>query len=350
MNRQNGRLIPGFILILCLTLSSNVRPGKKFYPDDPVSVDQDNLDIPPVEEIYISDYYDFIENSFLKVGREDDPVQAMDINTLGEVPDSNWFTNRHAGSPLSIEALKRGPNRGGGPDMAHPWKIIKGKSSGISPGFVIRDARGDVYFIKFDPLANPEMASAAEMIATKFFYAAGYNVPENYIVNIPPDMLEIGEGATYKDLYGVKTPLSLEMLETMLEKVPYREDGTIRVLASKGLSGTPAGPFKFYGTRPDDPNDIFPHQHRRVLRGFYVIASWLNHDDSRSINTLDMYVEEGGRRFIRHHLIDFGSCLGSGSVKPQSLRAGWAYMFEPGHLFKGIGGLGLYVPKYLKIP
>jgi hypothetical protein len=350
MRKKHMLVLFCFIFSFTLAVCPEVLPEKKFYPDDPLDKDEDCLDIPPVEEIYISDYYDFIENSFFKAGQQESPVPAMDVNTLGEVPDSSWFTNRHAKNPMPVEALKRGPNRGGGPDMTRPWKIIRGKSGGITPGFVIRDGRDDVYFIKFDPLSNPEMASAAEMIASKFFFAAGYHVPEIYIVNISPDMLLIDEDATYKDMFGAKQPLEKDMVEKMLGRVPYREDGKIRVLASLGLAGTPAGPFKFYGTRPDDPNDIFPHENRRVLRGLYVIASWLNHDDSRSINTLDMYVEEGGRRFIRHHLIDFGSCLGSGSVKPQSYRAGWSYMFDPGELFKSIGGLGIYVPKYLKVP
>ena len=38
------------------------------------------------------------------------------------------------------------------------------------------------YLVKFDPLSNPELASAADVITSKFFYALGYNVPENYVV------------------------------------------------------------------------------------------------------------------------------------------------------------------------
>jgi len=334
--------------ILIISLFPQGLAGQKFYPDDPIAEDADNLDIPPVEEVWISDYYDFMENSFLKVGQEENPVPAGDVNTLGEVPDSSWYTNRHAVKRMTIEELKRGPNMSRGPDMDHPWAVIRGKSSGITPGFVIRDARGDMYFIKFDPMTNPEMSTSAEMIASKFFYAAGYNVPENYIVHILPEMMQIGAGAVYTDFFGEKKKLTKAFIDDVLKKVPHRSDGTIRIVASKAIPGIPAGPFKYYGTRSDDPNDIFPHQDRRVLRGLYVLASWLNHDDSRSINTLDTYVKENETHYIKHYLMDFGSCFGSGSVKSQSLRAGWSYLFEPGDLFKGMGSFGLWTPKYLK--
>ena len=70
------------------------------------------------------------------------------------------------------------------------------------------------------------------------------------------------------------------------------------------LDGKPIGRIRFAGTRPDDPNDIFPHEHRRELRGLSVFAAWLNHDDSRSVNTMDTLVREGSRSIVRHHLID----------------------------------------------
>ena len=322
--------------------------AQKFYPDDPIKVDDDKMSIPEMEEWALADYYDFVENTFLGAGRSPIPVKALDINTLGEIPDSSWFTNRHTTSRLSLEELVRGPNRGSGPSRDDYWFVIRGKSAGVTPGFVIRDSRGDIYFIKFDPVSNPEMSTSTEMICTKFFNAIGYNVPENYLVEFTASQLRVDPTAVYTDLLGRKKPLDREVISGFLDRVYKSPAGTYRAIASKALSGKPKGPYKYYGTRSDDPNDLYPHQHRRVLRGLYVIAAWLNHDDSRSINTLDTFVVDGDRQYIKHHLMDFGSCLGSGSIRQQSLRAGWEYMVDWSQIFKGIATLGIWVRPYLK--
>lgn len=66
--------------------------------------------------------------------------------------------------------------------MDKPWTVLSGKNQGVTPGLVIRDSKGRKYFLKFDPVSNPEMASAADVLGSKFFYDLGYNAPENYIV------------------------------------------------------------------------------------------------------------------------------------------------------------------------
>ena len=161
----------------------------------------------------------------------------------------------------------------------------------MTPGFTIQDSTGEIFWIKFDPESNPEMASGAEVISTKFFYAFGYHVPENYLATFSPDQLVIREGATTKDEDGRQRPLTKEDIDEILDAAAQQEDGSYRVLASRNLPGRPVGPFRYYGTRPDDPNDIFAHEHRRELRGLSVFSAWLNHDEVRSTNSLDTVVE-----------------------------------------------------------
>ena len=286
---------------------------------------------PEIARYKLNDQYDFVQHSFGKRG-DRTKAPAVNVNTLGEVPDSSWFTNRHGMNRMSLSELTTGPNTVEGPSTEQPWFVIEAKTEGVTPGFRIRDARGDVYVMKFDPLENPEMATAAEVISTKFFYAFGYNVPENYITFFSREQLRID----------TKAGLSESDLDRLLTRVPRRADGTYRAVASKLLAGTPVGPFQYFGTRPDDPNDIFPHENRRELRGLRVFAAWLNHDDSRAINSLDMVVNDGGNRFVKHHLIDFGSTLGSGSTNPQKARAGSEYLWEPKAVFTRIATLGLW--------
>ena len=120
-------------------------------------------------------------------------------------------------------------------------------------------------------------------------------------------------------------------------------------LPARRSAGVRSGHFRYYGTRPDDPNDIFPHEHRRELRGLSVFAAWLNHDDSRSINTLDVLVPEAGRSIVRHYLIDFGSTLGSGSTQAQTTRAGNEFLWEARPTLVTMLTLGFYVRPWVKV-
>src|SRR5688572_12334849 len=105
---------------------------------------------------------------------------AANVNALDEVPDSSWFTNRHALRPMKVEQLVRGPNRGDPPDLTRAT-ITKAKMEGVTPGLQLTDTKGNDYIIKFDLKNYPELQSGAEVISTKILYASGYNVPENYI-------------------------------------------------------------------------------------------------------------------------------------------------------------------------
>ena len=327
-------------------------PGRgaapKFFPDDPISRDPESQDASGVREVDVSGQYDLIENSFLGAG-DKTPKRAENVNTIGEVPDSSWFTNRIGRQSMSVAELAKGPDTGTGPADG-TWTILSRKAEGVTPGFTIRDRTGEIYWIKFDPKTNPEMASGAEVISTKFFHAFGYHVPENYLATFNPSQLVILEGATMKDEDGRPRPLLQNDIDDILENAARRADGSYRVLASRNLRGRPIGPFRYYGTRPDDPNDIFPHEHRRELRALMVFSAWLNHDEVRSTNSLDTLVENAGRHTVRHHLLDFGSTLGSGSVKEQSRRAGNEFVWESRPTFITMLTLGLYVRPWIKIP
>ncbi len=327
------------LLILAATSFSE---AQRFLPDDPVLVDEDRLPIPKPRARKGSQISDFMRNSMRPGPSSGDMTPAENINTLGEVPDSSWFTNRMSKRAMSVSELLRGPNQTDGPDTFHPWTVISAKSEGITPGFTIRDHTGEMYFVKFDPLGHAQLATSAEVICTKFFHAFGYHVPENHIARIRLQDLEIGPKARITDEKGLKRKMVFRDLEAIFLKVPRLADGSVQALASRRLPGEPLGPFQYRGTRSDDANDIFPHQQRRELRGLRLFAAWLNHDDAPSINTLDMYLRQGETGYVKHHLIDFGSCLGSGTIKIQSRRAGNEYLAEWGPILKSAFTLGIW--------
>lgn len=340
-----------WILPLCSAVAAMTvlaGAGQKFYRDDPIWRDPESQNAAGAKPVSLSQQYDFVENTFLNAG-DRTGKRAVNINTVDEVPDSSWFTNRVGRESWSTARFVRGPGTGDGPAPG-PWRIIAAKSEGITPGFTIRDSAGTIYFIKFDPPSNPEMASGAEIISTKLFHAFGYHTPENYLASIQPDALVIEPGTTITDRDGRPRPMTEEDIEDLLDRAARHDGRSYRVVASKALEGTPLGPFKYYGTRPDDPNDIFPHEHRRELRGLSVFAAWLNHDDSRSINTLDTLINDGGRFIVRHHLVDFGSTLGSGSTGPQTRRAGNEFIWEARPTLVTMLTLGLYVRPWVKVP
>jgi hypothetical protein len=80
-----------------------------------------------------------------------------------------------------------------------------------------------------------------------------------------------------------------------------------------------------------------------------VFAAWLNHDDSRGLNSLAMLEGPEGRRWVKHYMFDFGSIMGSGTAFPQTERAGNEYMYESGPGWKTLFTFGLWVRPWLKI-
>jgi hypothetical protein len=342
----------GTLVFFLMAISCGGRA--RFIPPPPLPDDRNHVPASP-ESRKINTIFDSIDKvtaqqlkESLDISRQlrhlsSSPREALNTDAFDEVPNSSWFTNRNAARQMSIEEIIKGPDRGSGPDTTMPWKIIRAKSEGVTPGFTIEDARGDRYLIKFDPKGYPELATGAEVISTKLFYAAGYNTPENYLTYFRPENLIIDEKVKYIDPRGKEHYMTPADLSELLERVNSLPDGRIRALASKYVPGKPIGPFRYESTRKDDPNDFIPHQHRRELRGLYVMAAWLKHTDTKDGNSLDSYVTENGISYVRHYLIDFGSTLGSAAVGPFRPESGHLHHVDLKTIFWNSVTLGLMV-------
>src|SRR5262245_1874107 len=122
---------------------------KRFLDDDPIAIEVDSRDASAVTPKSVNLYYDEARSLFATPG---DPVErrALNANTIDEVPDSAWFTNRVIngdGRAFTAADVARGAGRGRGP-AAGKWMVLSGKSEGVTPGFRIVDANRDVWFIK----------------------------------------------------------------------------------------------------------------------------------------------------------------------------------------------------------
>jgi hypothetical protein len=320
----------------------------RFFPDDPIQVDDDRaFDASGAREIEGSNAYDFAEHTFFKPGDRRD-IRASNVNTVDEVPDSTWFTNRIGRGAMPIDEIVRGPNE---LDVTSidGWPIVQEKSSGLTTGYRVVDPTGHLYQVKLDPPEHPEMASGAEVIGAAIYHALGYNVVQGFIVDIDPAKIVISPTATTVDMTGRRRAMTRRDVDRLLAKGARLSNGKYRATLSRFADGRPLGYFKYYGTRPDDPNDIHPHEHRRELRGNRVFSAWLNHDDSRGINSLDMLQGPDGRKFIRHYMFDFGSIMGSGSTTAQVPRAGNEYILEWAPALKTLATFGLFVRPWITV-
>jgi hypothetical protein len=288
--------------------------SQKFYPDDPMPVERDSQDASAIKaydlNLFVDLTYNIIRGSEI-VGTS----RARNVNTIDEVPDSSWYTNRLGHQTLTPADMTAGPNTSPGP-VAGTWTITSSKSDGVTPGFTIKDASGQRWFLKFDPRGYRGMATGTEVAVTKLMWALGYNVPENHIAYMTRQQLVVGAEAKYTPAGGTTRAMRAEDVDKLLGGADRELDGRYRVVASRALAGKPIGRIRFAGVRPDDPNDVIAHEDRRELRGYRVFAAWLNHVDAKAINSLDTLVTENGRSYVKHHLIDFGSSLGSGGIAP----------------------------------
>ncbi len=273
------------------------------------------------------------------------PGESINVNSMDEVPNSAWFTNRIGYYPMTPDEVGKGACGDEPPLSADqkPWTVTAAKPNGANPGFFIKAADGRRYLLKFDSPLQPTRATGADIFGSKMYHAAGYWTPCNEIVFFRSDILKIDPEATAENEVGQDVPITKADIDKVLSSAFRSKDGILRASASRFVPGRPIGPFRYEGTRSDDPNDVVDHQDRRELRGSQVLAAWINHFDSREQNSLDVWIkEDDGRTYIRHYFIDWGDSLGGRQVFDQiSRRLGRSYYWDWNHFFTDLVTFGL---------
>jgi hypothetical protein len=181
------------------------------------------------------------------------------------------------------------------------------------------------------------------MVSSRLFWALGYNVPEQYLATIRPELLQIADSARVPTMSGKGRRMTRQDLDAVFGRAARSADGSYRVVASRQVPGRVVGRFAYAGTRNDDPNDIVAHEHRRELRALQVFGAWTNLVDIKANNTLDAVVMENGRGVIKHYLQDVGSAFGIGANGPHDYDEGFEHTYQGDTLVRRLLTFGLYL-------
>ena len=251
---------------------------------------------------------------------------------------------------MTREALTRGPRDDRPPAPDGAWRALQVRPFGTAPGILIADARNELYLLLFDPPENPEMRSGAQVVSSRLLHAVGYHVPETYLVTFERAKLVVGEGAEIVSSADNTRELTARDVDVFLQGVARPPLGRYRAAALHAPAEWVGllGPYQLYTTRSDDPNDIVPHEHRRELRGFFVVSAWINHVHMRALATLDVLVEDGGVPHIHHLLADLVATLGSGYSEAKRAHEGNDPLYDGAAALKNIFGLGLWTPSWMQ--
>ena len=329
--------------------------GPRFYPDDPLRVEPVPLPVADVNARALSEVLEQFKNALKKTGERHPAggvIPARAVNTLGEVMDGDWYVNRHATRRMTVEELKQGPGNANPPAGGTPWQVLVVKTFGVNPGMLVADSKSQLYLLRFDPLGHEGLATGAEMVTSRLFYALGYHVPENYILTFERSQLMAhAEGQAVSSSGRPRTLVDTD-IDLFLRRVPIGKGQTFRAVATRLPEGRGSllGPFQIWGVRRDDPNDTVLHEHRRDLRGLSVFEAWVNNANARAVGTQDILTTADGVARIRHYLIDFTRSLGSGihGGAKLSWEGNEPTLPDLGTIGRNIAGMGITTPAWMK--
>ncbi len=331
-------------LFLCMAIAGYVflsgcsPAGYRFADRPPVTRLDDRRPVPvPQATEYQGRRYAFevlVHRPAVEGLKSTPSLPAMDVNALDEVPASSWFTPRLGYRRISPGELLAGPRKVGPPQL--PLRVVKAKSGGNNPGFIVADARGELYLVKFDPPDFPALETATALVVNRLFWGFGYNVPEDYLLFFRREDVQVDP----------RGDLSPGEVDRVLRSVAAPVNGRYRATASLFLKGKILGPVPDRGVREDDPNDGIPHENRRVLRALRVFGAFVNHSDMRIDNSLDVYEGPPGKGHVVHYLLDFGEAFGGHGAEHDYLWDGFRHMFSFREVALNLLSLGLRVESW----
>jgi hypothetical protein len=175
---------------------------------------------------------------------------------------------------VAIRDLRYGP---GSPDLAPvaPFTFVEEDKSGESPKFDVRDARGDLWGVKFGTEAQ------SETVATRLVWAVGYFAEEAY----------------YFD------EIRVENLPRLSRGLQYVSGNVVR-----GVRFEPRRESMKRGSTWSWQDN--PFEDTRQLSGLKVLMILLNNFDAHPGNNRIIYADSPRGREARYYVSDLGATLG----------------------------------------
>ena len=177
--------------------------------------------------------------------------RAGNVNTIDEVPDSSWFTNRILARPVSHRGSVARSADGRRARRRARGRSIRPKQAGFAPGFTMRDAKGDLWFVSFDANGFPEAATGAILVANKIFWTLGYWQVENFLVSVRPDQLvDRGSATVHAAVRQGAADAARATSRTCCSASQRSADGSYRAIAARARPGRPLGGFRLLRHAP----------------------------------------------------------------------------------------------------
>ena len=269
---------------------------------------------------------------------------ARDVNAADDVPCSTWFCPRNHLQPLTPEAIAAGPSGNRAAAAAADRQGQGSRRRARVPGRrrrraqVSAQARSRRPRRPGDGRRDGRHARVPRRRLQRPVQLRRRSRPRRSAARSAGDV-----SASTRSRSGRSPSTSVV---ARLAGAARTADGRLHGVAVSWLPGKILGAFDMQGRRADDPNDRIRHEDRRSLRASFLLVAWLAIFDASAINTLDSYVEEDGRHFVRHYIIDFGAGIGSATNDVKGPHEGGQHVVEVGRTMASVLSLGLYRRPY----
>src|SRR5262245_11958361 len=100
-------ILLAFATLVTAGFASLSGQGLRFYRDDPIARVPESQDASKAEPWDIGLMFELSYNLFVSSRHVSSNTRAGNLNTIDEVPDSSWFTNRIGSTALTTAEIER---------------------------------------------------------------------------------------------------------------------------------------------------------------------------------------------------------------------------------------------------